>query len=141
MDPSLRVLMFLSAHWSPEVLISIFQEAELEGETGANGRMKMVCVFAVEMKSKRDVKSISISDESRDRVLFEGNLGRLLEVSIIAGSALELVGTNGVLRVDVDEEVLQQVLISPGRELSLSSEVGSSTSTNRKGEKKDVLGR
>ncbi|HUS78042.1 MAG TPA: hypothetical protein VM050_05215 [Patescibacteria group bacterium] len=93
------------------------------------------------MKSKRDVKSISISDESRDRVLFEGNLGRLLEVSIIAGSALELVGTNGVLRVDVDEEVLQQVLISPGRELSLSSEVGSSTSTNRKGEKKDVLGR
>jgi hypothetical protein len=84
------------------------------------------------MKSKKHVKSISISDQAHDRVLFEGDLGRLLEVSIIEGSALEMVGENGVLRIDIDEDVLRRVLESPERELSLSSEVGSYTSTKTK---------
>jgi len=91
--------------------------------------------FSVEMKSKKHIRSISISDQAHDRVLFEGDLGRFLEVSIIECSALELVGANGVLRVEIDEGVLQRVLESPDREWSLSSEVGSYTSTNRKGEK------
>jgi hypothetical protein len=89
----------------------------------------------VEMRSKKHVRNISISDQAHDRVLFEGDLGRLLEVSIIERSALEIVGENGVLRMEVDEDVLQRVLDSPDHELSLSSEVGSYTSTNRKGEK------
>ena len=82
-------------------------------------------VFSVEIESKDHVRSISISDEAHDRVLFEGDLGRLLEVSIIEGSALEMVGEYGVLRMDIDEDVLQRVLESPDRELSLSSEVRS----------------
>jgi hypothetical protein len=89
----------------------------------------------VEMRSKEHVRSISISDEAHDRVFFEGDLGRLLEVSIIECSALEIVGEYGVLRMEVDEDVLQRVLESPDHELSLSSKVGSYTSTNRKGEK------
>jgi hypothetical protein len=87
----------------------------------------------VELVSKNHVGSISISDEAHDRVLFEGDLGGLLEVSIIEGSALEMVGENGVLRIDIDEDVLQRVLESPDRVLSLSSEVGSYTSTKTKG--------
>jgi hypothetical protein len=39
--------------------------------------------FSVEMKSKRHVKSISISDEAHDRVLFEGSLGELLGLSLV----------------------------------------------------------
>jgi hypothetical protein len=84
------------------------------------------------MISKKHVRSISISDEAHDRVLFEGDLGRLLEVSIIECSALEMVGENGVLRMEIGEKVLQRVLESPDRELSLSSEVGSYTSTKKK---------
>lgn len=66
--------------------------------------------FSVEMKSKRYVKSISISDESHDRVLFEGNLGELLELSFVEGDVLEFVGVNGVLRVAVTEEQLRKSL-------------------------------
>ena len=95
----------------------------------------MTCVFLVELKSKNHVRSISISDEAHDRVFFEGDLGRLLQVSIIENSALEMIGENGVLRMEIDEEVLQRVLESPDRELSLSSEVGSYKSTNKRGEK------
>ncbi len=66
--------------------------------------------FSVEMKSKRHVKSISISDEAHDRVLFEGNLGELLELSLAEGNVLEFVGVNGVLRVAVIEEQLRKAL-------------------------------
>ena len=79
-------------------------------------------LFSVELESKKHVRSSSISNEAHDRVLFEGDLGRVLGVSIIEGSALELVGRNGVLRIEIDEELLQRVLESPGRELDLSSE-------------------
>ncbi len=66
--------------------------------------------FSVEMKSKGYVKSISISDEARDHVLFEGNLGKLLELSLAEGNVLEFVGVNGVLRVAVTEEQLRKAL-------------------------------
>jgi hypothetical protein len=66
--------------------------------------------FSVEMKSKRHVKSISISDESHDRVLFEGNLGELLVLSFVEGDVLEFIGVNGVLRVGLTGEQLQKTI-------------------------------
>jgi len=68
--------------------------------------------FSVEMMSKKHVKSISISDEGHDCVLFEGNLGNLLELSIAEGNVLELVGANGVLRVAITQEQLRKALES-----------------------------
>jgi hypothetical protein len=66
--------------------------------------------FSVEMKSKRYVKNISISDEAHDRVLFEGNLGELLELSLAEEDVLEFVGSNGVLRLAVTEDQLRKAL-------------------------------
>ena len=88
----------------------------------------MASTILVELKSKNHVQSISISDESHDRVLFEGDLGKLLHVSIIESRALELIGENGVVRVEIDEDVLQRVLKSKARELNLVSESGSNGS-------------
>ena len=67
-------------------------------------------VFSVEMNSKRHVKNISISDDTRDRVLFEGNLGKLLGLSVAEGDVLELIGDNGVLRVSLTREQLQRAI-------------------------------
>jgi hypothetical protein len=67
-------------------------------------------VFSVEMKSKRHVRSISISDETKDRVLFEGDLGDLEEVAFIGGSMLEVRGTNGVLRIELGEEETRKLM-------------------------------
>jgi len=66
--------------------------------------------FSVEMKSKRHVKHIFISDEAHERVLFEGFLGELEELGIIEGAMLEVRGTNEVLRIDLSEGELQKVL-------------------------------
>ena len=75
--------------------------------------------FSVEIKSKKYVKNISISDEAHDRVLFEGSLGELLELSL-AEDVLELIGDNGVLRVGLTEDQLRKALktesqVLPGR--------------------------
>jgi hypothetical protein len=67
-------------------------------------------VFSVEMKSKSHVKNITISDEARDRVLFEGDLGELEEVAFIGGSMLEVRGSNGVLRVELGEEKTRKLM-------------------------------
>ena len=75
-----------------------------------HGVMCLEHTFTVEMRSKRDVKSISISDEGHDRVLFEGSLGELMELSLVEGDVLEFVGVNGVLRVAVTEEQLRKAL-------------------------------
>jgi len=65
--------------------------------------------FSVEIKSKKFVKNISISDESHDCVLFEGNLGELLELSLVE-DVLEFIGANGVLRVGLTEDQLRKAL-------------------------------
>jgi hypothetical protein len=67
-------------------------------------------VFSIEMKSKEYVKSISISDEDRDRVLFEGDLGELRELTLSEGDVLEFIGVNGILRIGITEEQLRKTL-------------------------------
>jgi len=74
--------------------------------------------FSIEMKSKRHVKHISLSNESQDRVLFEGFLGRLKEISMVEGAVLEVKGVNGVLRIDLSEDELRRGLAKTKRRKS-----------------------
>ena len=80
---------------------------ELEMDIEKTGRE-----FSVEMGSKRHVKTISVSDESHDRVLFEGNLGELEELGMVEDIILEIKGANGTLRVEVCEDELRKMLSS-----------------------------
>ncbi len=61
------------------------------------------------MKSKNHVKNITISNDAHDRVLFEGDLGKLEELAIIGGSMLEVRGTNGVLRIELGEDEMRKL--------------------------------
>jgi hypothetical protein len=97
--------------------------------------------FSVEMKSKKHVKSISISDEAHDRVLFEGNLGELMELTLVEGDVLEFIGVNGVLRVGLSKKQLRKAL-KIDRKSSLSAEEGrfKDTQTAKAGKCKEVKG-
>ena len=68
-------------------------------------------MFSVEMKSKRFVRYLSMSNESQNRVLFEGSLGKLEELSMIEGALLEVRGTNAVLRIDLREDELRKTFL------------------------------
>jgi hypothetical protein len=71
---------------------------------------KIEHAFSIEMKSKKHVRHISVSNESHDRVLFEGSLGELEELSMVEGAVLEVKGANGVLRIDLSEDELRKML-------------------------------
>ena len=81
-------------------------------------------IFSIDMKSKKHVRNISISDETRDHVLFQGDLGPIDIVSIIDSTALEVIGSNGILRLEICEDILEQVFTSTNRKLRLNSKSG-----------------
>jgi hypothetical protein len=66
--------------------------------------------FTVEIKSKQFLRNISISDEARKLVLFDGSLGETVDLSLVEGDVLEITGRNGVLRVSISEDQLRYVL-------------------------------
>ena len=74
--------------------------------------------FTVELKSKEYVQNISISDQTHELVLFEGNLGKLLELSLVEGDVLEFVGVNGVLRIAVTIGQLEKTLTQASKNQS-----------------------
>jgi hypothetical protein len=67
--------------------------------------------FSIEMKSKKYVKNITISDRTQDRVVFEGDLGELESLTLVDDYVLEFIGAYGVLRLAVTEQQLQNTLI------------------------------
>ena len=71
--------------------------------------------FSVEITSKSHVKTISLSDEAHERVLLEGDLGELRELSLVEGDVLEFRGVNGILRINVAEEQLHRALARKSR--------------------------
>ena len=59
--------------------------------------------FSIEMKSKKDVSSLSLSNGSHEGVLFSGNLGNQIVLNFIEKSVLMIEGNLGVIRIDLNE--------------------------------------
>ena len=66
--------------------------------------------FSIEIKSKIHVRNISISNTSHNKVLFEGEIGKLIELSIIDDEVLVATGSNGTVRIDLKRDELFQLL-------------------------------
>jgi hypothetical protein len=67
--------------------------------------------FSIELSSKTYVRHLTVSDTSPDRVFFEGSLGQLKALNFIEGNTLEIQGEHGVLRVDLREADIQDMLM------------------------------
>ncbi len=63
---------------------------------------KLERFFSVELNSKNQVKSLSLLDGGQtESVLIEGTIGNLVEATFTEGIILEVTGTKGVLRIDL----------------------------------------
>lgn len=80
-------------------------------------------VFTVELKSKRNLKNITLTNGSSDSVLVEGTLGRLMHARFTEGVILEVVGKEGILRVDLEEDEIKK-LVSACDEKAVSGRPG-----------------
>ena len=65
-------------------------------------------VFSVELKSKNSLKNVTLANGSSDSVLIEGTIGELLQATFAEGVVLEVVGKNGVLRLDLGEDDIKK---------------------------------
>lgn len=72
--------------------------------------------FSVELKSKKYVTSVSLSDKGRAGVLFEGGLRELEDIGISEDAILLIRGGNGTLRVDLTEDELRKMLAKKKKE-------------------------
>ena len=67
-------------------------------------------MFSIELKSKEHVKRVALPNENGGNVLIEGFLGKLQSLSFTEGLMLEIHGTNGTLRMDLNEKELERLL-------------------------------
>jgi hypothetical protein len=71
--------------------------------------------FSVVLDSKQQVKNIILSEELHQKVFLEADIGQLEKVKFTEGIVLEVVGTKGVLRIDLPIEVLRKAVEKPRR--------------------------
>ncbi len=66
-------------------------------------------LFSVELKSKAHLKNIMMTTgDSPEGVIIEGVLGELQRARFAEGIILEIVGSNGILRVDLGEHEISK---------------------------------
>ncbi len=63
-------------------------------------------VFAIELKSKGDIKNLSLNGD--EKVFIEGSLGTLKRAQFIEDLVLEVIGSNGELRIDLSMKDLKK---------------------------------
>ena len=66
--------------------------------------------FSIEMSSKEHMNRVSISNDLNGEVMFEGELGELVRIELLEGILLKITGDNGVIRIDLTEKELSNVL-------------------------------
>ena len=87
---------------------------------------------SIEMKQRQHVKTMMFSDEGLGEVLFEGNLGQLVDLSMVDDRVMEMRGLNGTLRVDLTLEELEAMASKTHSSRASGSKLGSVISSNKK---------
>ena len=57
--------------------------------------------FSVELKSRTNLKNITLANGGQENVLVEGSIGELQRAEFCEGIILEVVGDKGVLRINL----------------------------------------
>lgn len=65
-------------------------------------------VFSIELKSKANLKNVTLTNGSSDNVLLEGTIGELVQATFAEGVILEVVGKKGVLRIDLEKDEIKK---------------------------------
>ena len=64
--------------------------------------------FSVELKSKVNLKNVTLTNGSHENVLVEGTIGRLQRAEFAEDVILEVVGDKGVLRINLCKDEIRK---------------------------------
>ena len=63
--------------------------------------------FSIELKSKVNLKNITLNNDSQENALLEGTIGKLEHAEFVDDMVLEVLGNKGVLRIDISENEIK----------------------------------
>jgi len=63
--------------------------------------------FSLELKSKANLKNITVNNDRNENVLIEGTIGQLQRAAFVESVILEIVGDNGVLRINLSQDEIK----------------------------------
>jgi hypothetical protein len=84
---------------------SILEEIKMVSE---NKQMEKGRSFSIQLKSKVNLKNITLSDSSQENALIEGTIGELEKAEFVEDNVLEVLGRKGVLRIDLSENEVKR---------------------------------
>jgi hypothetical protein len=64
--------------------------------------------FSIELNSRVNLKNVTLTNRTKESVLIEGTIGRLVHARFAEGMILEIVGNKGILRIDVTENEFEK---------------------------------
>jgi len=64
--------------------------------------------FSVELKSKANLKNITLNTDIQENAVIEGTIGKLEHAGFVEDSVLEVTGRKGVLRIDISETEIKR---------------------------------
>lgn len=63
--------------------------------------------FSIELQSKEYLKTVKMGKGKSECVLIEGTLGKLTQTRFDDDIVLEVIGTKGILRIDITQKELE----------------------------------
>ena len=64
--------------------------------------------FSVELKSRVNLKNVTLTNGSHENVLVEGTIGQLQSAEFAEDVILEVVGSKGVLRINLCQDEIKK---------------------------------
>ena len=64
--------------------------------------------FSVELKSKANLKNITLNNDIQENAVIEGTIGKLEHAGFVEDTVLEVTGRKGVLRIDISENEIKR---------------------------------
>ena len=68
--------------------------------------------FSIELNTKQQIKNMTINEDQKQSTLIEGTIGNLVEATFTEGIVLEVTGTKGTLRLDLQAKELKTNTVS-----------------------------
>ena len=64
--------------------------------------------FSIELKSKANLKNITLNNDVQENAVIEGTIGKLEHARFVEDTVLEVTGRKGVLRIDISETEIKR---------------------------------
>jgi hypothetical protein len=64
--------------------------------------------FSIELKTKQNLKNITLNNEQAENVLIEGTIGHLENACFVSEDILEVTGSTGTLRVNISKQEITE---------------------------------